>query len=308
MIDLFFKLIYSINMEGLVDLSFVFYQMVLALVVFFAAKHIRFMLTTGYDDLAIMQDNKNSAAAYSMVGFLAGVVIVMSLAFQSEFYDITDLTLKVLVASFIGVFLMAFNIFFVDFLILGSKKVNEAIKANVVSVGIIQAFGFIAAGLQFYIANSGVDEITIGLFMVSVPYFILGQFIMVLTMRLFIMVTSYDDMKELFTGNIAVAVSHGFLMISISLLIGSVASEAMEVDMLTTMFIVLYSFISILFIIFGPRQFTSYIIRGILKEYNGKIENAVEDGRVEVALVYGLVRLSFAMVILLSFSYNLFEM
>lgn len=300
----------NINFDSIDDLGYAFFQLLLVLVILFVTKAYRAMYTRGVDDFALMQDHKISSAGISMFGFLAGMTIIIALAFGGHSVGILDDTIQILITAFIGMILLSLNSIFVDGLILmglGNKKVKNAINANVLSIGVLQAFGFISAAVQFYFANQGVEQITMGLFMISVPYFIFGQFIVVAGMAAFIAITSYDDHKELFDGNVAVAISHGFLMLSISAIVGTVSSQALSIDTTTALLIVLYSILSVSFMIFGPKLLAGFFLKEVLKsKYDGKIEKAVSDGQVDIAAVYGLMRLIVAIVIASSFPFNIF--
>jgi uncharacterized membrane protein YjfL (UPF0719 family) len=300
----------NINFDSIDDLGYAFFQLVLVLVILFVTKAYRAMYTKGVDDFALMQDHKISSAGISMFGFLAGITIIIALAFGGHSVSILDDTIQILITAFIGMILLSLNSIFVDGLILmgfGNKKVKNAINANVLSIGVLQAFGFISAAVQFYFANQGVEHITMGLFMISVPYFIFGQFIVVAGMAAFIAITSYDDHKELFDGNVAVAISHGFLMLSISAIVGTVSSQALSIDTTTALLIVVYSILSVSLMIFGPKLLAGKFLNGVLKsKYDGKIEKAVADGQVDIAAVYGLMRLIVAIVIASSFPFNIF--
>lgn len=301
-----------LNTNVLPDLGLTLLQIALVFVVLFVAKLYRAWYTKNVDDFALMQEHNVSSAGISMTGFLAGMTIIIALAFGGESHGLENDIMAILFTAFIGMILMSFNGFFVDSLILagiksGNKRIQEAINSNNLSIGIMQAFGFIAAAVQFYIANSGVEEITIGLFMVSVPYFLLGQLIVVAGMYGFILVSSYDDHHELFKGNSAVAMSHGFLMLAISIMVGTVSQQAQIVDLTTTFFIVAYSIISIILMIFIPRLMASSFLNGVLKiKYDGKIENATANGQVDIAMIYGIMRVVVAIVIASSLPFNLF--
>lgn len=302
----------SINLDVLSELVYMFYQLMLVFGVLFIAKYYRAWYTKGVDDFALMVKYKVSSAGISMAGFLSGITIIVTLAFSGESISLFDDSIQIIVTAFIGMVLMSLNSFFVDGLILlgiktGNSKIKEALNSNNLSIGILQAFGFIAAATQFYLANQGVEQITLGLFMISVPYFILGQLIVVAGMIGFIAVTSYDDHSELFKGNSAVAISHGFLMLSISIMIGTVSSQALSLDISTSILIILYSLISISIMIFGPKYLARIFLSDVLdKKYNKNIELAIKDSQVDIAFVYGLMRVVVAIVIASSFPFNLF--
>jgi len=300
----------SINIHSLGDLSYTLYQLILVLVILFAAKYYRAWYTRGVDDFALMEDHKISSAGISMFGFLGAMTIIIALAFGGESVSMFDDTMQILLTAFIGMILFSLNSFFVDGIILkglGNSTIKDALNNNKISIGVLQAFGFISAATQFYFANQGVDQITLGLFMISVPYFILGQFIVVSSMAAFIAVTSYDDHEELFKGNVAVAISHGFLMLSISAIIGMVSQQALSVDLNTVLLIIVYSVISVSLMIFIPKLLAGKFLNVVLKnKYNGKIENAVADGQIDIASIYGIMRLIVAVVIASSFPFNIF--
>lgn len=309
----------NINYDSITGLGYTLLQLVLVIGILFLVKHYRAFYTRGIDDFELMQKHKVSSAGISMFGFLSGMTIIIVLAFGGKSMGLINDGIQILFTSIIGMLLLSLNSVFVDGLILQDFKsedpnaiekkvrVKDAINNNVLSIGVLQAFGFISAAAQFYFANQGVDQITIGLFMISVPYFIFGQIIVVLGMAGFIAVTSYDDHKELFKGNVAVSTSHGFLMLSISVLVGTVSNQALSLDPTTAVLIFIYSFISILIMIFGPKLLAGLFLRGVLKEnYDGKIEKAVADGQVDIASIYGLMRLIVAIVIASSFPFNIF--
>lgn len=302
----------TINFDALLDLGYTIYQLVLVMMLILLGKYFRALCTVGIDDFSLMREHKISSSGISMFGFVAGMTILIVLAFGGHSLGIISDTIQIVFTAIVGMLLLSLNSIFVDGLVLqgfkpGNPKTRDAINSNVLSIGVLQAFGFISAAAQFYFANQGVEEITLGLFMVSVPYFVFGQVIVVSGMAAFIAFTKYDDHKEIFNGNVAVAISHGFLMLSISILVGNVSSQALSLDVTTALLITVYSAISIAIMIFGPDFLAGVFLRKVLKEkYDCKIENAIVDCQVDIAAIYGLMRLIVAIVIASSFPFNIF--
>lgn len=302
----------SINFDALFDLGYTLYELVLVTGLILLAKYFRAFCTVGVDDFSLMKEHKVSAAGISMFGFVSGMTIIIALAFGGHSTGIFNDTIQIVFTAVIGMLLLSLNSFFVDGLILqclksGNPNTRDAINNNILSIGFLQAFGFVSSAAQFYFANYGVHEITLGLFMISVPYFIFGQLIVVSGMGAFIVFTKYNDHKELFGGNIAVAISHGFLMLSISLLVGNVSSQALSVDVTTALLIFVYSAISIAIMIFFPELLAGIFLRKVLNEnYDCKIELAIVDGQVDIAAIHGVMRLIVAIIIASSFPFNLF--
>lgn len=297
---------------ALQGIAYMLFQLGLVFGVVALAKYVRVWITP-FDDFTLIRRYALSASGLAMGGYLGALALFISLAFAGESAGFLNDIAQIVVTLLIGIALLSSNRIFVNGILLrgfaGYMKPSDEVAKNNLAVGIYQMAAFLAAGVQFSMANQGVTEITIGLFMITVPFFILGQTLLALGMFLFCIKTSYDDLKEIKSGNTAVSVSHGFLMVSLALLIGNVIAQADSLDLFNMNLIIFYSIFSILFLIYIPFFMARYFLTGSLKDGNNEqigIERAVAEGNTDIAILYGMMRVIVALVILHAMPFGIF--
>lgn len=292
-------------MELLASLLYLLMQIILLLILLYIAKRI-FTWITPIDDYALVRKHLLSSAGLSLSGYLGGVLLVCGLAFQGTSYGILNDTLQITFTVFAGIFLIALNRIFVNGMMLGGYRnlidVHHQLNENNMAVGIFQGLAFVAAGIQYFLANLNAD-LTLGQFMISIPLFILGQFLIVILHQLFIWKTSYDDIEELNKGNCAVAIHHGGLLITLSFLVGSAISYTSSLAFEAVLGLVMYSILGSLFLIYFPYLVARPFLHLMVKPKHS-IEQTIQSGHMDVALTYSLMRLIIAILAIHTLPYG----
>jgi len=173
----------------------------------------------------ISKDDK-SALGIALAGFLFGVVQITAEVLAGEGHQslLVDAGLVALwglgsIALLTLLSLFGFKLFH------GVDYMQEVQKGNV-AVGIVAAARFIATSMVIAAAISGENMtessalVTEGsAALASFVFFLVGQLTLIVVTWLFRFLTSYDDAKELASGNIAAALSYSGLMIGMGIAI-----------------------------------------------------------------------------------------
>ncbi len=173
----------------------------------------------------ISKDDK-SALGIALAGFLFGVVQITAEVLAGEGHQslLVDAGLVALwglgsIALLTLLSLFGFKLFH------GVDYMQEVQKGNV-AVGIVAAARFIATSMVIAAAISGENTtdssalVTEGsAALASFVFFLVGQLTLIVVTWLFRFLTSYDDAKELASGNIAAALSYSGLMIGMGIAI-----------------------------------------------------------------------------------------
>lgn len=247
-----------------------------------------------------------TASGLSLAGYLGGIVILSSLAFSGESFGLFNDLLQITATVLLGTLLLMLNRIFVNGLMLGgyAKEIDipKAHADDNHAVGLFQGIGFMAAAVQFYLSNSQFELLSLGTFMLSVPLFILGQLLMVFIHRLFVYKTAYDDLAQLSSGNIAVSISHGGLLIALSLLIGHAIGHTQSLDGMDVMAMLSYAAVGALFLIYLPFWLSRLFLGKWLQ--NQSIESHIEQDDRTVALVYASMRIAISVIVIHALPYG----
>lgn len=292
-------------MEFFASLLYLFLQIMLLLILLYVAKRV-FVWITPVDDYALVRKHLLSSAGFSLAGYVGALLLVSGLAFHGESIGVINDFLQITFTLFAGTFLIALNRIFVNGMMLGGYRnlidVHGEVNQNNLAIGIFQGLAFVAAGIQYFLANHNA-ELTLGQFMISIPLFILGQFLIVILHQLFIWKTTYDDLEELKKGNCAVAIHHGGLLITLSFLVGSAISFTDSLAFESVLGLLIYSTIGSLFLIYFPYLVAKPFLHLMVKPKHS-IEQTIQSGHMDVALIYSLMRIMVAVLTIHTLPYG----
>lgn len=293
-------------MEFFASLLYLLMQIILLLILLYIAKRV-FVWITPIDDYALVRKHSLSSAGLSLSGYIGALLLVCGLAFQGQSHGFVNDFLQITFTVFAGTFMIALNRIFVNGMMLGGYRnlidVHGQINQNNLAIGIFQGLAFIAAGTQYFLANHNA-ALTLGQFMISIPLFILGQFLIVILHQLFIWKTSYDDLEELNKNNCAVAIHHGGLLITLSFLVGSAISHTGSLAFEPVLGLVIYSLVGSLFLIYFPYLVAKPFLHLMVKPKHS-IEQTIQSGHMDVALIYSLMRLVIAILTIHTLPYGI---
>jgi uncharacterized membrane protein YjfL (UPF0719 family) len=174
----------------------------------------------------VISKEDKSALGIALAGFLFGVVHITAEVLAGEGHQswLVDAGLVAL-WGLGGITLLTLLSLFGFKLFHGVDYMQEVQKGNV-AVGIVAAARFIATSMVVAAAVSGENTTTSSALvtegsaaLASFVFFLVGQLTLIVVTWLFRFLTSYDDAKELASGNIAAALSYSGLMIGIGIAI-----------------------------------------------------------------------------------------
>jgi|GEM_PF-338811 uncharacterized membrane protein YjfL (UPF0719 family) len=174
----------------------------------------------------VISKEDKSALGIALAGFLFGVVHITAEVLAGEGHQswLVDAGLVAL-WGLGGITLLTLLSLFGFKLFHGVDYMQEVQKGNV-AVGIVAAARFIATSMVIAAAVSGENTTTSSALvtegsaaLASFVFFLVGQLTLIVVTWLFRFLTSYDDAKELASGNIAAALSYSGLMIGIGIAI-----------------------------------------------------------------------------------------
>ena len=117
--------------------------------------------------------------------------------------------------------------------------------------------------------------------------------------------TSYNDVKELKEGNIAVTISFGGAIIAVSLLVANVLSQVQVFNLDSIMLLITYSIISFIFLLILPGLLTKYLVSKMVMN-ESTIDDFIKSGNLDIAILQAIVKVIFALVVVYAIPFNLF--
>lgn len=285
--------VFSLNMEAfswlLINAPI---QFIIALFLLWIGMKFRH-LQTSYNDEEIISKG-NIALAIETTGYYTALLIIISASIYGESYGLINDMISIFSIGLSGIILLSVNRFLVDTTQLRAFKTSEEIEKNNSAYALIKGANYIATSIIIFQSFYGF-EFNLGLLKIATIYFVLTQIFMQVVAEIFILKTSYDDIKELKNANLSVAIEHSGLLIALSILYANVAKEALELEPTTFMLVVLYFIISSVVLIYIPLLFTKVIVTK--KMLNNKtIEDSIEANNPAIAVRSALMKIFIAMI------------
>ena len=258
----------------------------LFLVVVCGAK-IVYNATTPYNTFNEIIKKKNVALATSISGFIVAVTMIYIAVLQGPSAGLVQDLINVAMYSAAGLIMLCVARIINDKVLLYSFCNHQQIVDHQrLSVGIVQAASFVAAGL--IIAGALIGE---GSIVSAVIFYVLGQVTLLVFSKLYDLVTTFELRSELEQGNIAAAISFAATKIAIGIillhaLVGEFVSLADSIG--------LFLIDAVLALILLP---VVRLVVDLVLMPNIKIDQAIIDKNIAVALIEGFVAISVALVI-----------
>ena len=241
----------------------------------------------------------NMAVVISSVGFYISLIILVYTAIQGESFGYV---LDILIISSIilfGLLFLAINRLIVNSFYFRELNPEHELGRENIAFAIFQTGGFLATSIIFYKSFAGFD-FNLGLIYVGTLYFFITQISIFIVVKLFILKTSYDDIREIQKGNIAVSIEFLSLFISISLLFGNIAQAVIDINIVSVATLFIYFLISSIFIIYLPTFLTSILTTG-----NKRVDSSIGDGNILVAIKSAVIKITIAVVIVETLPLNI---
>lgn len=200
--------LYDAGTNGLLLLGFFF--------IFLVGKQVNDILHREYNLRDELVEKDNPALALTITGYYFGLVLTIGGALSGDsngfLADFTDLVFY----GLSGVALLNISWFLCDKLILPKFSIStELIKKQNLSVGAVTAACCTASGFILYGAIQGE-----GSYLTMIVYWAVGQAMLILTAKMYNIITPFDIHQHLKKGNLAVGISTAGVIVSFGLLIG----------------------------------------------------------------------------------------
>ncbi|MBQ4812813.1 DUF350 domain-containing protein [Pseudoalteromonas luteoviolacea] len=259
----------------------------LLLVIMFIAKWL-YNFTTPYDTFNEILIKKNAALATSVAGYIVAVAIIFCAVLTGPSGGLVNDLIAVAGCSVAGMVMLLVSRIINDKLILHTFcNRSQLIEKQNISTGVVQASSYIASALLIGASLHGNGGWT-----TAIVFYGLGQIALILFARIYDLLTSYNLMTELESGNRAVAATFSATLIALGMvLLHALVGEFESWDASITLFI--------------QDAVIGFVILPLARLFIDKvmfpticIDKAVgEEHNMSVALVEGGVALSVASVI-----------
>jgi len=241
----------------------------------------------------------NKAVIISSVGYYISVLLIIFSAIQGDSFGYIYDTISIFSIAFIGFISISINRLVINKFYLNGLNPQYELERENVAFALFQIGGLLATATVFYNSFAGF-EFTLSLLSIGSLYFIITQISLFVVIKMFILITPYDDVREIKRGNVAVAIEFFSLFIAISMLFGNIVKEVVEIDLNSIATLFIYFTISTLFLIYLPLFLTSILTAG-----NKKVHNSIEDGNMMVAVKSATIKIAIAIVIIETLPLNI---
>ncbi len=158
-----------------------------------------------------------------------------------------------------------------------SKASLQAVRDGNIAAGVVVAGSYVATGIIIASCVSG--EAKGGNFVTALVFFLVGQASLLLITTAFRLLTSYDDVKEIFSGNIPAAMSYAGIMIAVGIIVGH-AIEGDFLDYSDSFF----SFGKALVAVVALYPIRQVLVQGLLlgggfSIYGGRLDSEISNDR-----------------------------
>ncbi len=167
----------------------------------------------------LLTDHDNPAVGLAVAGYLFGVIWTVTVLLSAPGRGLWQDILDVLLYGVLGIGLLTVVSILTCRFFLG-MHVRDQLEDHNVSAAIVVAGVYVATSLTYSGALDGEG----GGFLLLLLFFVLGQLALLGMTYLFRWLTSYDDVQEIASGNIAAALALSGLLIAMGIIVGNAAS------------------------------------------------------------------------------------
>lgn len=254
--------------------SYVFYPLVITLLVLFARLCLKSIIKTDVKTALIEHDN--IALGIYSAGFLLSSFIVITASIHATCFG--SLTWNILYALGYGIIGILFSLFCAKILMnsILSSNYLEAIHGGSYTTAIVAASAFVAVSMIY---SGAVSEDITGAHIPALVFFAVGIFAFLSITHFFRLLTKYDDIKEILSGNLAAALGYSALIIAVGLIVGHAVSGAFY-DW-TTSFLEFADALAQIALLYPIRQFVvqGIFLGGGFHLYGGRLDDEVEKDK-----------------------------
>jgi len=234
----------------------------------------------------------NRAVAISTTGFYISTILILFTSLQKLSYEYISDIVSILSISLLGILFLIINRFILKLFYFQEFNQYYELDRENIAFAIFQISGFIATSILFYKSFAGV-EFTLEAVAIKTLYFLIGQISLFIFVKIFILMTPYDDVREIQRGNIAVSIDFFSIFLSLSLLFGNIVKEVVNIDLTSIAYISIYFLISSLPFIYIPNLITSLISSG-----GKRVTKSISDGNMVVAIKSGTIKIAIAILVI----------
>lgn len=201
--------------------SYIFYPVVIVILVLVARLCLKIII--GMDVKTALIEHDNKAIGIYSAGFLLSSFITLSASIHAVNFG--SLFLNIICALAYGVIGILFSLLVSKLLMnfILNNKFFVAIKGGSIPVAVVAAASFISTALIY---SGAVSEDITGSHIPALAFFAAGIFVFLTISQFFRLLTEYDDIKEIFTGNLAAALSYSSMIIAIGMIVSHAVSGA----------------------------------------------------------------------------------
>ncbi len=267
----------------MVQLLYVLFQITLIFPLLYVSQ-VLWKWFSSYDDQKIMLETKFSSAGLVYFSYMFSITIMSILAFHGA---------NILLLSIVYVLNKSISYFY-------KTDVFTLIQNNNQAVGFIYSSILLSAAIQLVVSNYGKEIDNEFLFNISLPYFIFGQLLILLSFYFLSFKTTFNDIKEMENGNSAVSLYFAGIFLNSALLIGNVIQEINTFSLYYLILIFIYSFLSLMFIIIIPE-----LLLKLLFNKNTNVEILLKENNSNVSLILFSLRTMCTVIVYFSIPFNL---
>ncbi|WP_304131899.1 DUF350 domain-containing protein [Mesonia mobilis] len=193
---------------------------VLAFLIFFIGKKIYQLI---HHDISLKDElvvKDNLAFTLSHLGYLSGLLIIIGGSIIGPSEGLVNDIIDILSYGLLGIILLNLSIIISDKIILRHFSIKkEVIEDKNVGVGVIEGAISIGSGLIIFGAISGEGYSLLHGIISTLIFWAIGQVVLIITTRVYNMITSYNIHKHLEEDNFAVGIGYAGALIAISIII-----------------------------------------------------------------------------------------
>lgn len=187
------------------------------------------------NQLLVIDDNV--AFAYSHTGYLLGLLLAIGATLKGHSYGVASDTVDFLIYGIVSILLLNLSGWIQDHVIFSRFSLkDEIVRDRNTGVGVLQGASFVSAGLILMGAISGDDAMPfLSNYMDlsftgrspwwalgnTIIFWIIGQVILLLAVKFYNMITSYNIYQEIEEDNVAVGIGTAGAFIAIAILISN---------------------------------------------------------------------------------------
>ncbi len=187
---------------------------------FFIGKLVNDLLHREYKLTHELVEKDNPAIALAVAGYYFGLVIAIGGTLVGPTGGIVDDVIDLCLYGFLSIILLNISWYLCDFLVLHQFKVSdELIRDQNQGTGAVSCGISIASGLIIFGAVSGEG----GNIWTAIGFWALGQLMLIISVKIYNLITPYNIHDEIENDNVAAGVSLGGVIIAMGIVVGLAA-------------------------------------------------------------------------------------